>query len=115
MTVPVPPSRVGRRAACQRIGTRIQTGFVTAVTPWRVSAPRDAAIRALSTPDVTVSAKVFATQSPKRVALVNGRRLARLMARHAACASCGTRRGLRSSSTALTRTSSIKREALRLR
>ena len=36
----------------------------------------------VTTADFTASAKAFATQSPKRVALINGRRLARLMVRH---------------------------------
>ncbi len=36
----------------------------------------------VTTADFTVSAKDFAIQSPKRVVLINGRRLARLMVRH---------------------------------
>ena len=36
----------------------------------------------VTTADFTASAKAFAAQSPKRVVLINGRRLARLMVRH---------------------------------
>ena len=36
----------------------------------------------VTTADFTASAKEFAAQSPKRVVLINGRRLARLMVRH---------------------------------
>ena len=36
----------------------------------------------VTTADFTASAKDFAAQNPKRVVLINGRRLARLMVRH---------------------------------